>query len=50
MEKIRREDIKTVPDYEPIRDWSRREVIALKKARRVSVGQCVTLVFENRGP
>ena len=48
MEKIRREDIKTVPDYEPIRDRSRREVIALKKARRVSVGECVTLVFENR--
>ena len=48
MEKIRREDIKTVPDYEPIRDRSRREVIALKKTRRVSVGECVTLVFENR--
>jgi hypothetical protein len=48
MEKVRWQDIVTLQDYEPIRDQSRREVIALKKARRVSVGECVTLVFENR--
>jgi hypothetical protein len=48
MEKVRWQDIVTLQDYEPIRDRSRREVIALKKARRVSVGECVTLVFENR--
>jgi len=48
MKKITRADIKTVQEYESIRDRSRREVIALKKARRVSVGEFVTLVFENR--
>ncbi len=48
MEKIRRQDIVALQEYEPIRDRSRREVIALKKERRVSVGECVTLVFENR--
>lgn len=33
--------------YETIRDELRRRVIALKKARRVSVGPELTLVFEN---
>lgn len=33
--------------YEAIRDELRRRVIALKKARRVSVGPELTLVFEN---
>lgn len=48
MLKIRREDVKTVPEYERVRDQSRREVIDLKKARRVALGDCVSLVFENR--
>lgn len=48
MQKIRREDVKTLPEYEKTRDQSRREVIELKKLRRVTVGECVSLVFENR--
>lgn len=48
MEPIRRADIKALPEYEPVRESSRREVIALKKSRRVSIGECVSLVFENR--
>ncbi|MFZ5862276.1 MAG: DUF3501 family protein [Nitrospirota bacterium] len=48
MEPIQRTDIKALPEYEPVRDASRREVIALKKARRVLLGDCVSLVFENR--
>lgn len=48
MEPIRRTDIKTLPEYEPVRDSSRREVIALKKSRRVLLGECVSVVFENR--
>jgi hypothetical protein len=48
MEPIRRADIKALQDYEPVRDASRREVIALKKTRRVVLGECVSLVFENR--
>ncbi|MFZ5875510.1 MAG: DUF3501 family protein [Nitrospirota bacterium] len=48
MEPIRRADIKPLPEYEPVRDASRREVIALKKLRRVVLGESVSLVFENR--
>lgn len=48
MQVIRREDIKTLPEYEKVRDQSRRDVIALKKLRRVALGDCVSLVFENR--
>lgn len=48
MRKIQREDVKPLQEYEPQRDRLRRDVIELKKARRVSVGDCVTLVFENR--
>ncbi len=33
--------------YEQERDEIRRRVIALKKHRRVGIGECVTLVFEN---
>jgi hypothetical protein len=42
------EDIADVRAYERERDEFRRQVIALKKRRRVSVGPFVTLVFENR--
>jgi len=48
MQKITRQDVKTLQEYEPHRDRLRREVIELKKARRISVGDCVTMVFENR--
>lgn len=48
MQKIQREDVKPLQEYEPQRDRLRRDVIELKKARRMSVGDCVTLVFENR--
>lgn len=48
MRKIHREEVKSLPEYEPLRDRLRREVIELKKTRRVSVGDAVTLVFENR--
>jgi hypothetical protein len=48
MQMIQREDVKALPEYEKVRDQSRREVIALKKMRRVTLGECVSLVFENR--
>lgn len=48
MQVIQRADIKALPDYEKVRDQSRREVIELKKLRRVTLGECVSLVFENR--
>jgi hypothetical protein len=40
-------DIIGLQRYEQRRDEIRRRTIALKKHRRVSVGDCVTLVFEN---
>ena len=45
---ITRRDIKGPALYGPIRDDFRRHVIALKRPRRVLVGDRVALVFENR--
>lgn len=41
-------DIADVREYERIRDDFRRDVIELKKRRRVSVGPIVTVMFETR--
>lgn len=41
------DDVVGLERYEAIRDDLRRRVIALKKARRVSVGPEMTFVFEN---
>ena len=48
MEPLRLEDIRPLSDYEPIRKAFRERIIALKKRRRVSLGDRMTLVFENR--
>jgi len=48
MKKITLDDIMGLSAYEKVRDRSRRRIIELKKRRRVSVGDKVTLVFENR--
>lgn len=48
MLKVRRDEVKSLPEYEQVRDQSRREVIELKKRRRVILGECLSLVFENR--
>lgn len=45
---ITRRDIKGPALYGPIRDDFRHRVIALKKPRRVVVGDRVAMVFENR--
>ena len=45
---ITRRDIKGPALYGPIRDDYRNRVIALKRPRRVLVGDRVSLVFENR--
>jgi hypothetical protein len=45
---ITRRDIKGPALYAPIRDDYRHRVIALKRARRVLLGDRVSLVFENR--
>jgi hypothetical protein len=46
--KLTLHDIADLRQYERERDSFRREVIALKKRRRVGLGPFVTVVFENR--
>ncbi|MBI3996008.1 MAG: DUF3501 family protein [Nitrospirae bacterium] len=48
MDTLRLSDIKPLSEYEPIRKEFRERIIALKKRRRVSLGDRMTLVFENR--
>lgn len=48
MQKIRRDDIKDLVEYEKVRDEMRQRLIALKRWRRVAVGDLLTFLFENR--
>ena len=48
MKKLTRADIKPLPEYEPIRQESRKRIVDLKRHRRLSAGDTITLVFENR--
>ena len=48
MKKIALDDILGFAAYEKVREESRREIIDKKKLRRVSVGDNISLVFENR--
>ena len=42
------EDIRGLAAYETVRDEFRRRIIELKKTRRISLGDRISLVFENR--
>jgi len=48
MKKVGLDDLMGLSAYEKVRDEFRRRIIELKKRRRVSVGDKVSLVFENR--
>jgi hypothetical protein len=48
MNKITLEDIKTLAEYESEREALRQRIIALKKRRRLPVGDRISLLFENR--
>lgn len=48
MPKLTLDDIADLRAYEREREDFRREVIALKRRRRISVGPIVTVLFENR--
>jgi hypothetical protein len=48
MQKVTLDEIVGAERYEKIRDDFRRRVIELKKHRRITVGDRVTFVFENR--
>jgi hypothetical protein len=48
VSKLTLDDISDVRAYERERDEFRKQIIKLKKARRVALGHLVTIVFENR--
>ena len=48
MEKITAADLMNIYEYEKVRDEERREIMAHKARRRVSLGPEVTLTFEDR--
>jgi hypothetical protein len=48
MKKVDLGDISGNAAYEKVREKSRQRIIELKRRRRISVGDQVTLVFENR--
>src|SRR5467141_2821135 len=48
MQPLTPQDLWPLPVYEGVRDQFRKEVIAVKKDRRVQVGPSMTFVFENR--
>src|SRR5512144_2834381 len=48
MNKIEASEIKDLTAYEKAREAMRSAVIALKRSRRVSLGDHITLLFENR--
>jgi len=48
MQKILRDDVRDLVQYEKVRDEMRQRLIALKRWRRVPVGDRLTFLFENR--
>jgi hypothetical protein len=48
MQHLSTKDLWPLPVYEGVRDQFRKDVIAVKKDRRIEVGPAMTLVFENR--
>lgn len=48
MKKVTLDDVIGLSAYEKMREGFRRQIIELKKKRRISVGDKVSLLFENR--
>lgn len=48
MNPLTKEDLIPYADYERQRDSFRQRIIELKQRRRISVGEQITLIFENR--
>jgi hypothetical protein len=47
MRKLTHADIKDLREYERERDAFRAEIIAIKRRRRIALGDIITIVFEN---
>ena len=48
MQPLALDDVRPPATYEPLRAEARRQVVELKRHRRLSLGPLVSLVFENR--
>lgn len=48
MQPLTVKDLKSLDEYEQTREEARRWTIALKRSRRITVGDCISVVFENR--
>ncbi len=48
MRRIELADVRNIYEYEKIRDGVRRQIIDLKRCRRVRVGEYLSFLFENR--
>jgi len=48
MQRIAASEIRSLVEYEKVRESERARIIALKKNRRVAVGDSLTFLFENR--
>ena len=48
MQKVHRDDVLDIAEYEKSRPEFRQRIIELKKNRRIQVGPIITFVFENR--
>lgn len=48
MKPLTAQDVLSIEDYERSRETSRRRIIDLKQRRRLSVGNLIMVVFENR--
>ena len=47
VKKVEYSEVKNIYEYEKIRNEFRQHIISLKKRRRISVGDRISLVFEN---
>ena len=48
MKPLTKDDLIPYEEYERVRDSFRQQIIELKRRRRISIGDRVTLLFENR--
>jgi hypothetical protein len=48
MRRVTASEILNLHEYEKVREARRREIIALKRRRRVQVGRYLSFIFENR--
>ena len=48
MKALVQDDLMNILEYEKVRDEYRKEMIEYKRHRRITLGQYITITFENR--